>query len=914
MLIAVALLVIPASLASAQAMVPDRDMISFMIRYKEFKDKEAIYLDPRVNPAVLTNGGIRDALRLENGRIIYMETYYGPGWFEFGDDEIANFSLVSTREYKYYKRMFRTPGDPSNVYCISAKGNKRNYGHTIYRHAINWDRGEALAEFSEPITRPEYFMLPDGVVFIYGRNGLIYRWSKSDGLSRWEIDKPEDIQEKRRNMFSPVLALQVGKAACFYSELDPDFPKKELRELLVFNGQTPKRISLAGKHTGPAVALNDTNIRFCHNAGFVDVDIESGQISETGFTQPIIEGQKLQVTHLFRLPNGKLFSLWRKPYRSYRKYDIDGFENGYFNRFAEWQDGQWKVLEEGRDRVLYAPDLAATDAEGGIWMTTGEGWLKHLDIEGKFHNILQSGGLSLSAKSHMRFDPTGYLMLADPESDTIRFMKPEDLRNSVKKTATGQWRTIYSRVPIEWDKRDRILLWSLDAEEGLLDFQEEQTVSVPLPKDLEASKPLTVTRDSNHEIWIFTEEGPDRTFWRHKGEWKMFQPKKLADGKMLPSKEVAFESRMKMGVDTDYVIGRRFNKYRVSFGKDNKIVYKNEKGRVSYFDGKRWAYSRKGSELPDDNTLEQQPFFLDGVTTIYGSENGWNLTDEQWNKNRETDKPRPWNSIESMPYPFEGEQYFNIASSYPDGPFSEDEASWGYRASNILNSFVRAHDKLGVHYPSGYWNILPANGTPFESNSSFDQIWIDKYNRWFFQFPTTNNLTTYVVYEPPKTELTITNPELGSIDQPYASVLPQWTSTPELKKAKYRYRIEDGEWSEWVSKDTEIELPGFSEPGQYEVQVQVHSESRPMKNQMLAYQLNVKYSLEDYITPLIEQLQSDQYQTRRKATEELLTLGEPAIPFLNKLLSDRDAEVRMTAEMLIKLLEFKKQNEENDDE
>ena len=190
----------------------------------------------------------------------------------------------------------------------------------------------------------------------------------------------------------------------------------------------------------------------------------------------------------------------------------------------------------------------------------------------------------------------------------------------------------------------------------------------------------------------------------------------------------------------------------------------------------------------------------------------------------------------------------------------------------------------------------------------------DRYNRWFFQFPTTNNLTTYVVYEPPKTELTITNPELGSIDQPYASVLPQWTSTPELKKAKYRYRIEDGEWSEWVSKDTEIELPGFSEPGQYEVQVQVHSESRPMKNQMLAYQLNVKYSLEDYITPLIEQLQSDQYQTRRKATEELLTLGEPAIPFLNKLLSDRDAEVRMTAEMLIKLLEFKKQNEENDDE
>ena len=62
-------------------------------------------------------------------------------------------------------------------------------------------------------------------------------------------------------------------------------------------------------------------------------------------------------------------------------------------------------------------------------------------------------------------------------------------------------------------------------------------------------------------------------------------------------------------------------------------------------------------------------------------------------------------------------------------------------------------------------------------------------------------------------------------------------------------------------------------------------------------------SLYKDIAKLIELLGNDDWPTREKATEDLMAIGEPAIPALKEALKSRDPEVKMRANLILKKLD-----------
>ncbi len=872
-------------------------------------------LHPRNNPLVYSEWQVRDALRLPSSRIIYLQNYYGPSRYDFDEQELMPIGWVNTAAYKQYRRIFTVPEDPDYVYAVYHVGEKAQGGHYLYRHILDGSTsGQRVTFFRESITRPQYHITKDGVLFIYGRNGVIYRWSTQDGLARYEIEKPSDIEETRRNMFAPLKVAQVGESVCFYSLCDPRYPKKQLRDLLVFDGPVPKKTSLQNKLTGPACALDSRTLRFCTTNGFLDASLDDGQLKVTDFPSPNEQGQNLIVDNYFRLPNGDQFSLWRRPYQSYRKHDVLPMDIGYYNQFAKFENDRWTMLNSGLDLVLGNQRFQVQDGDGGVWLSASESSLAYFSPDGEYKLVSFDKAFGPSSIDFLKVDQSGLLLSVNHESDTLHFRDPKEILGDEPKSVLGAgWQVIFSRIPLEWDKRHRLMLFSLDPEQGLMDFQDESVASVVLPADtrLNQTAKVSVTRDTNDELWIFLNGNQDATFWRSNGKWITFE----ADANRT-SKQVAFETRLTQGVDSNYVIGRRFNDYRVTFDAERKkIVYKNQHNRYTYFRNSRWSVANSGTELPEDYEFSQQACMIDGVTYIYGdTEFSWKLTDEQWDKHWETNKPRPWEKGDPIDYPFEGEQYFRIASDYPEGPYSSDESDWGYRASNILLTFLRAHDKLAIHYPSGIWNVIPAHGTPFENDSSFDQIWVDKYNRWFFQYPSVNGLHKYIVYDPPHISIDPVQKDLGKITAPDQKVMPQWQTNVDLPGLKMRYRFGQNEWSEWQDAMDSFVVPGFPEPGNQVLSVQLFSEPLPLRTHTLKYDLQIDYSLVEYIQPLLEKLKSDRYAERQDATNRILALGEAAIPYLKELTKERNAQIKLTAEMMVELLERTASPSDEDDD
>lgn len=68
----------------------------------------------------------------------------------------------------------------------------------------------------------------------------------------------------------------------------------------------------------------------------------------------------------------------------------------------------------------------------------------------------------------------------------------------------------------------------------------------------------------------------------------------------------------------------------------------------------------------------------------------------------------------------------------------------------------------------------------------------------------------------------------------------------------------------------------------------------------------ISVELEAKIEQLIEQLGADDWQTREAATNALEEIGEPAEPFLKKVIQNPDAEVRIRAKGLIRKIEAKR--------
>ena len=861
-------------------------------------------------PSAFGNYSLVDVQQAKDGEVVFLGRL-GPAHVNHQQPDSAR-QLFSRKgnAMPTHLRLFRIPGKPlaDGYLSLAYLDQGRKNGAGIYQYL----KGEKkfVAHLQSRLKDPTFFQGATEDVFVGSRTGVVYRYHNGKLQLHdvaQEVREPDLQQPYRPIRFAAAHGEKNGPVCC-YSIADPKYHKHALFDVLVTENDHWKRISLANndgspRRTGPACMTDPKTLRMLTYNKWINVDVATGKITEVPFTTPGDGNDKVKPTEVIALPDGTIVSLWRKLYRSFKKNDVDAFENERYFRIAEWKNDEWKIATVGLDRRIAAEHPHVVDPEDGLWIAAGEGGFVYRSSSGKYREFNYQHNMPTNAAKRMRM--TGkFLWAFDNRRGVFRFDTTQlpQLPEEPKRRFEDGWTVFDSQTSMIGFGRPKFRLQPLLAPSGkVIQLRctddggvEEDRIALPKFDDFELeTDDYFLHRDSRGTSWVIPipKLGLGRIARHVDGEWELFGDSKDADGFRLASFETAAAKLLDEGyTDGDFAP-------QIAFGDNGRVVVICE-NRLSYFDGKNW----KEGAIPDPHA-KIVTFHLGNVLIKRGN-TGYRLDMSAWDDDT-AKKELPWKKInllsERRP---SREAEAAILKSIPIAkPYSTECINGELMA--ISNS------KIAIFHRK-HWTVLPNEKSPFRWWDGRDQrhrftgadlfgfsIGVD--GEVVVQTRITP-VNSYAILPPRRITVTQGSQDLGEVANDEATLKPEWQSSLDADNVIHRCRIDGGPWSEWMPKQEPIQ-PGLLLGNEHELELQLSSRKQIVRTDNLKYTFTVAYDAQPRFDALVEQLGDASFKAREAAEKQLLNFGQNFVPQLLAVAEDTDdAEIKKRITYILETL------------
>ncbi|MEZ6056088.1 MAG: hypothetical protein R3C01_05220 [Planctomycetaceae bacterium] len=776
-----------------------------------------------------------------------------------------------------YLHLYRDPEHTDRPMVLMAIGAMRQGGFGLMR-MNDAQQLEAVVQFGGAMREPTFEQHPDGDILIGSRTGAIYRWTGQQ-LMQHNIPLPPGEGFNTRKLFREVhFACYPGGPTCCYSIADRQFHTKALFDVVVSTPTGWKTIPLKADITGPGCMTDAKTFRMMTYKEFLTVDLESDVVTKTEFPTPGPAEDKLRPEKLVSLPDGTLISLWRRPFRSYHRYDMPTFEDGSYFRIAEWKRDRWEFAPLNIDRMLYEPQHHVVDSDGGLWLGSTDGALVYRSPAGEWRRFDENSGIHSGPIRRMQFVPPKHLWLSDKSGLLLKIDLPQLLATEPRDSA--RWATVCGEEVWENGQLMRDILRTHDGRVAVLTRAGVQFVDnsfpdkFPEPKDPYERYDLLFSLDSRGDLWCRHSLKHDLLAWRHQGTWQYYEPIIDVDGTPLTAQEAAVMDLLNRGyTDGDRVLNAHF-------GPGRQIVIA-QIGSVSYFDGQKWFVNR---EHRDTTALVRHVEFREHGILMKDSRDLYYYLPHRFWETADADKvKRPWRVLGRL-LPQETEEETaayqqQIASTVPiQRPFGITGTEQGVFAANGKQIAFYCHD---------LWTVVD------DTIPAYAAL---RYRSRDITFVNGNVLLwddgECLVYHPEPTKISPTTLTLPAVDQPGRKLLPKVQFAPAVPDAMVRYRNGWQSWSAWQPLDQPFD-PGPRLPGTYWLFAQYQSPTRLMLEEPIRYEYEVTYDIRPKVRQLVRQLGSEEQAERTAAMQELLNGDTSTIDYLYELhAASVDSEIK----------------------
>ena len=853
--------------------------------------------------------GVTDFLILESGETIYIDRKKGA---VKSDDKAVPFA----KEYlgnkgKVFVRIYPDHADPDNWYLVAkskAQGKtplfiyKQNKKRILWATVVQQEHGNW-----------QFHRSKRGDIFGYSRDGFCYRFRDGD-VEQFQIPTPATYAGKSKS-FRPIEVTESDDGiVCFYSVVNPEQNLKALNDLLVYDNGW-KLVELDSRVTGPAYFVDGKTLEIVAPENIIQVDVAESKITEQARTllKSPESGEQLKPLKSFVDVAGEIQILWGHFYNSPRRYGVDRFADGNFHLLAKRKSDRWELEPRGFDAELYVDHHSFTDKQGNWWLLGGGG-IYRKSKAGDWKEFDFRYGIDTGQIDRLKVDSKGQPWLFyDGYRDNTRIFDVKCLENRLP--VSDRWQRVFVKKKSLYKDLGPFKAIGIDGNTLFWDGKQLNQIEFPSKEDFPGG--YKIVQDSMNTFWALstgdTYDGPDQrvAWWRNGDEkWRVFKGAEGPDGGSKQNAfQVALRALAESGVEADYLLGRRGSPLAI-FGPDNQITFGNKgpDNRIFYFDGKRWHFPIGKQELPGTiNHYVSQPFFHNGKLTVRSNHprGYFQIAPEAWSEAANW-HARPWKAVElpagRYPY-FELKNW--LAHDESTCPIPEKERTNVRRTYyNQIKNVTSATHKA-IPHRNDIWFMMRTDD--FENNQLLSaNACVDPFGRWFVPAEI-KWIDKYYYYEPPAFEVNQNTTSLATMEKLNQSVDLQWETTSQTgtngEFLRLRFRINKSYWSPWQSATQEITLPAVAKPGKQLLEVEVFNPEMMRSNaDLLSYNFEVSYDLEEIVLPIIEQLDSDTFSNRTKATERLSKFGPAVLGMLDEAIKSGTPEKRVRADVAAKAI------------
>jgi hypothetical protein len=851
---------------------------------------------------------IVDILPLNNGAACLLFEKEGPKIRRPGKAELETLNFPSSSDSFEFLRLF--PDRKKEGWFWLVGKNEKCPGVWAYQDG-KWTH---TVRITDEIERPICHQSGDGTIWIYSDNSGIYR---ADGTNAAYHDCAVWII---RQGYADIcyVALNLAEAAdgtlCFHSQFenlkDGDAPD----HLLLFkNGKWEKPPC---PQLQPGLVCFGSNDRLWLAAKNGLTEFSLGKELSRGRLLPLPAALAQELDSpcfLTRLPDGTLLFLWDKPSISSLIKSLlasnhprsplprqSAFEDISFHRILEFNGTQWKAIPIGAGQTEYDySELTRTflvDNAGGCWIGAADGMLYRSPKDGQWQKLDWRRGIPCHRPLQMRMGPQGTLWVVDQEGSCLAIAAQKAVASSPLKTAWQQ-ELLCSLLY----RREDGLFCAITEEKGgsLVTFGANGKEFNPIPPE-SLFFPVRVkhlTSDSEGGIWVFADWPPNdighfngKTWTFYKSDWKKGLP--------FREKEIAFQSLLPK--EENFHLGTPADPFYPVFSKDGRIVFQNEYGRVSYFDGKQWHAPHGGVEIGED-TIRSHPFFHKGKVTIVHKGKTYQMDADQWTTEIDDRSRRPWREIHPLPDPFpQKEPKPAAAPGVKSCPIPEDQQQWTLEDGGWR--WVGGADRLVCTAGGTNWITIPTTISPLAARpqAQIAAIFSDSFGRWYFKFGDTDK-EEYAVYQTQLLPAESGPKDLGQINKPFVPLKLPWRCAQPDKELLFRYRIDAGDWSECQAGREMSPSPELAK-GKHCLEVELFGSRELSRSPTLRYSFEITYDIQTLVAECLRKLGARSFIEREQASADLLKYGQAAVPALQAALAGEDPEIVERARELLKIL------------
>lgn len=758
---------------------------------------------------------------------------------------------------------------------------------------------EEMAQIADRIERPFCHQAADGALWIHSWDGVIYSVTGKQAVG-YTYSNRVDKSGHSYTYYNPLaLAESAGGTMGFHSHFGSSQEGRVLDHLLFFRKGAWEKIAYGDEmHPGGICFPADDRAVVASEKGLTDFNLAAAPAEGRTIAPPGGLGDGSQrPCFLTRLTNGTLVTLWC-PTGGSGWTGKPAYPDGSFSRIVEYDGTKWTVIPEGVDPVAW--DFFqyirpfTEDGDGGFWLGTAGGGLMYRSPKGQWQRLDWRVGVPSHSPLQMRMGADRVLWVVDRNGTCAAVDTQKALSSSPAATAWQQ-ETLRSKLR----KRKDGLLCALSDEQGgsVVTFtaKGKEFNKIPVTGRIPLESVFYMTLDSEDGVWLFSDITQRKAGHFDGKTWTFYEPDSNR-GLPFHCKEIAFQAQLPKG--ETFRIGTPDDCYYPSFTRDGRIVFKNEWGRVCYYDGKQWHAPYGANEI-GTSTLSRHPFFHEGKVTICHEQKTFQMDDDQWTKDIDDRAARPWKEVDPVPYPFEKKPKDASPARTPPGcPIEANKAWWRLETEGW--SWVGGGDRMACSPGTG-WIAIPLEGSPLAGGQTVTAVLSDAAGRWFFEL-SGDRPSKYALYQAQALAVENGQPDLGTIDKPFTTLKPPWRTARDRKDLLCRYRIDDGDWSA-LPAGGEVELGGSAVKGKHRLDVEIFGRNELIRGPLLSYGFEVAFDGKALVDGWIRQLGASSHAEREKAAADLKRFGAAAIPALKAALAGDDPEVVTRAREILQSLE-----------
>ena len=223
---------------------------------------------------------------------------------------------------------------------------------------------------------------------------------------------------------------------------------------------------------------------------------------------------------------------------------------------------------------------------------------------------------------------------------------------------------------------------------------------------------------------------------------------------------------------------------------------------------------------------------------------------------------------------------------------------------------VRTADRVAVASPDGRWHTY-AWQNEIERELLFRTVYADNNGRLFVPRDVYYKPSASLIwYQPLKAELDFGASELGEVSEVNAAVKLNWGLKPigsketmSIDNGVYRWKVDLGDWSRWLPLQTDPVIYALPKQGEHSLQIEANFPGVYLSKIEATFGFKTTYNLQEQLDTHFKQLDSESFDERQQALNEIAKFGYGIVPQLNEIKESGTTEARMNAIKLLNRIE-----------